>query len=1151
MSLADRYGISLYRGGTNITNHTISYTWSKKVCTGIGTMTLIIENSIIDTINISDSIEIFENSALVFTGYVSKTTDNYQGTSTIECQDKSKNLVDYFITETYLIDYASFSRTWIEKFLTDAQVSYQFLTEENGSLLSNNTSLGLTSAYDQIMSLLQQNGWYIEFTPGGGALIGKLTSSVSNGVSINKSRILQIEVIKDDKMLRNRGVVWGNANPNTGLQVYADVYRPTPWDIDSNDKRAFVVANSNIPNSYTANQIANAGLDTFAKITEEKHIVVESLLGVGFSTRIYVDSDVFNGSGIVTTYGTSCDSNGLKTNIILDERCPRLFGSFYDFGDFVYVGTDGSGVWRKQLESGIWYNFSGEINDLHISDLYKNKDLISCVTASGEAYRTYGGYSSWIPIEIPPLTINENDIEASGMLALNLVSSGLMTRACIMDKTSNDIRLLVDNREGANYPVGSGINISSMLAATSGVGSRAWVLDYSSNGVLIEQYPIHISGDYDSFIFAGGDIENDGSNDFVSVLMAEKAFHRTPQGRFDLGYASGHPGGVTTVKSSISDTFEYPTQYANEYFTSYQGYTFLNYSLSVFATENEYQVNYSWLGNSKTNCTINKLINSNTWNGRSHAFSGTYAVIGSFTNGDVTRFFSNSANHTYFEHTYSTNSWSHADLGTTNYCSATVKINNKIYFSRYENITNDDGPPWFYIGFNYWVYELDMETSSLSEYSSGGIEGSLAHRSVICDLVIAQVNNSLKIICPYVQLDLVNGNDSYVYLNDFITGDGEYLGIWEDAQWYYSGSYGDVDVISPVNNANFYGVGSLNTSPTNYFSIDSGGIGPVSETYTEFPILDSHFTNSDVYSSGIKKGTNDLYITDSVGNPLIKVDFGAEYTPRSMSGVLDYLDGSFYVLANKGSETWLIKTPNGTDITNKIKLSNSTVPDVDAVVDLYGPYIVITDPENNSVFSIFAINDSTVDEIYITYAKVLRRVNDIYNEIISSRAGTYYKLEISQNNPVLIYSSHVSSNIASLKMYISGPDIFITTLTTPNIHALHDVRYTCTQDDYLAETEVSLFYASSGMMIRSDISSIYVSGYDTNFLDTYDEYLIMSGIKFLETTNYKYPYQYIFAATSGMYPTFMQQNNTELGFIDYSSGLPESSITIIRIDDSI
>jgi hypothetical protein len=54
----------------------------------------------------------------------------------------------------------------------------------------------------------------------------------------------------------------------------------------------------------------------------------------------------------------------------------------------------------------------------------------------------------------------------------------------------------------------------------------------------------------------------------------------------------------------------------------------------------------------------------------------------------------------------------------------------------------------------------------------------------------------------------------------------------------------------------------------------------------------------------------------------------------------------------------------------------------------------------------------------------------------------------------------------------------------------------------------------------------------------------------METTNFVYPGQYLFATTSGDSPMFYQKDNDGLVFMPYS-GLPDSRATIIRCDDRL
>lgn len=1165
MNLVDRYGIQVKHGGSDITNHVISYTWNKKVCSSIGVATIVIENSIINSIGISDEFTIYEDDSLVFTCFVTKTTDNYQGTSTIELQDRSKYLVDYFIAETYLIDYASYSRTWIEQFLTDAQVSYSFLVSDNGTLLSNNTSLGLASAYDQIMNLLQMNGWYMEFTPSGVAVIGKLTSTISSETSINEERILQIEVIRDDRLLRNRGVVWGNADPNSGIQVYADIYRPTPWDIDSNDKRAFVVTNSNVPNSYVAGQIANMGLDAFAKITEEKHIVVESLLSVSFATRVIVQSRAFNGAGIVTTYGTSCDSSGLKTIIILDERCPRLFGSFYDFGDFVYVGTDGSGVWRKQLESGIWYNFSNQINDLHISDLHKSKDLMVCVTVSGESYRTYGGYADWIPIPITGLSVHEYDTTVSGTIDSNIITSGIMVRACTIDKTTNDIRLLVDNMEGGNDLYDYTMQAGEIAAATSGIGSRAWVLDYTANGLLKGQYPVTTNGS--DFIYAGADIDNSGANDYISVAVSGTTVFR-PEEYIDRGM---HTGGIW-----FDSTHGNQTALIDDY--TYAGHINManigEWSLTNISsvhTPEHYQLSFE--------SAVVEYVNGTLY-GNSFTYPANYADAGSYYLGNhITRFYFldiSAGEVIYVDFDFVNNTLDgpttvivigpHLVVNAYFPYVNSLLYNGCIYLSSLVYYNQDPEYPLDYYSFVETIYKIDMETATASihyQYDTGTCDidtqrfvmlSGFKENAKAGALVVS--NGAVRCVLPHVRLDIefmTTCNVTFIepgsgtYLDLGVHDNGYFWGVKEERQGHFH-------FCTQINRGNFYSSGDIYLG-----SPDSGTFKWILNSVDFYYDVADITTSCSVFTMDslnkmvrIETGPT-YYYTDvllGLGEQITITEDG--YTLIFLCSSVDTDDDSLLAIIDETSTgtNYLAKLSSDGTIVSKIALDEDAV--FGGVELVHGGWYIEGDGEFNQI-GLFGY-----DDIYYSgvYSKILRRDGAEYTEIYK-RMGVPYRLEISQNNPLIAFKPE--RNMADSRVFsLIGSGYMYPTLTNPDNNTVYDLKYTWRQQDYISDSMFSLFYTTSGIGMRMvDMTEITSSSWDTNFLDAYTDYFTESGLRFLETTNYKYPYQYIFVATSGAGISgmggsyFYQQNDKNLGFINYSSGLPDSAITIIRIDDEM
>jgi hypothetical protein len=569
--------------GSNITDHVIRYDRESKICTGIGLLELEVDYTYSTGFNPWDVIEIYEGNNLAGTYYVSSESNAQPSASrTINAQDASKRLSDYFIPDSYLIDYPSYSRYWVDLFLTEAGVSHTFLTDEPGQLLSNNTSLGLTSAYENVMQLLQMSGWYITFDPSGNARIGK--ANVDGGHytdSYGVHDILEIKVDKHDRMYRNRVVVWGNGDPATNRWVFADVTKHTKWDYDLKDKRTVLISNSNIPSVKDAFVLANMAITEFAKLSVEKHLTVTGYRAIGIGEVVRLNTKIFSGKGVITTLGSSMSRTGLVTNITLDERCPRLFG-FYSLGGFVYVGTFGSGVWRRHIQpsgwvasgvsgivqsgfaSGIfdfsgWHDYSSGLKDMNVTDLHVNAGLLACVTSSGQIYYSYEenatssgspDYAVWSGIVLSGL-----DVTYSGAVVDSKTYSGIIGRACIIDRDYNLLRYAVDTRSGINYgdylmetdplkdiynplfwytnPSGNiiGLTINSGLITSGMPQNRSWILDVNPYSGGMDAYPIFVasgiptpsgfpdvlhttSGTYN---FAVYDIENDGTHDYVEA----------------------------------------------------------------------------------------------------------------------------------------------------------------------------------------------------------------------------------------------------------------------------------------------------------------------------------------------------------------------------------------------------------------------------------------------------------------------------------------------------------------------------------------------------------------------------------------------------------------------------------------------------------
>jgi len=1201
MFIDEQYGISVYSGATNITEELISYEWNKEVCTGIGLLTITALKSVLDHITIGGVVTLYENSALKMTTRVVKITEDDRGVSTIECQDKSKNLIDYFITESYTIEGLEYTRPWIEQFLTEAQVGYSFTTSSQGPALSNNTTMGMMAAYEQIMNLLQQSGWYIEFSPSGTAIIGKLTSDITSSVSIDKERIIEISVEKNDGMLRNRGVIWGNSG------VYADIYRPTPWDRDSGDKRAFVIANGNIPNNVEATNLAKQGLDEFARITLEKTIQVEGLLTVNFATNVSVNSDIFTGSGRVTTYGTSMSANGLITNIVLDQRCPRLFGFYWpmdNYGDgFVYVGTDGGGVRRKGLGSSTWSNFSNGLSDLHISDLSKSKDILACVTVSGEGYMAYGGGSSWTPLTFSPLNLHEGDVVASGILESLAVTNGIMARACTIDKTSNNIRLLVDTIDGANRPGPNGLNKESIGVATSGAGARTWVLDYYSNGFLNEYYPVYTIEEDEGTIYtyAAGDIDNDGANDYITVVTSGLyTYDWLINEEFGLDTGGKYPDNITS-KTHFSNEHDYgdPVSVSTHYPDLTYDANHPERTLSTMDNSSDF-IGANW-------AIQNKIYTARIVNGyrtrKDYVCETAEDFISStFLSETISRFLwikdpygtpiiaavdydwdTDTIEETEIGGLYSDITWDYDWYTSAEYYNF-IKFDGGLYFC--VTFIHED-----YLGFDIRTYKIDISTGVRTEVDyfttgpstpsgEGGLRYFALRLGYNSDPVAFPMiyNGTVKACLPYIRAEW-NSPGTWVPPWAWWQEDGWYID--PKADWYLCDAGSDVELWlrddgfwdqfdnSPpnmtvhwpgeftwkvqFNRSNFVVLGEVSVAyylsdafslTEDDLTVDAGWSG----IYGTDLIFDDSTTKI-LYDVDVGEGEYGTYYWVTKWGEKIKPVTVEGYELRSIFGTVDSITGQLYGVAlseELGMGIVRFDQDGVSDLFININMGHS--PDISSypIAILHGSWFCFIEELNYTAIRYIA-RSGTI-EYPNTTTKILRRTGTEFEVLKEGLGITPMALEISQSSLVL---AHSRRNLYSLKMFVPGADEWLSLSTTPG-NDCFDVRYTFRQDNLYSDSDLTIFYTTSGILMKVNIDSVFQdTEYDSGIMDTGVEYLTLSGVRWVETTNYKYPYQYVFAATSGIPAVFMEQNYEGTEFYNYSTGLPDSAITIIRIDDEI
>jgi len=469
---------------TDITADCVSYDRSHNICEGTGILRLSTKLRAY-AYEPYDLITIKEDGTTHGKFYISSLDHQIpENTTLITAQDASKKLTDYFVVDiTETGDAPSYTRTWIEKYLDEAGVSYTFDVSDYGTLVSNNSSFGRTTAMEIIIELLKQSGWYMHTDYGGTIRIGKTEINMAEPAAFyDDTDILSVKTNKNDSSLRNQVVVWGNGNYETGDYVFAKLSVTTPWDRDALDVRKVGVNVAGVRDNMTAAGIASSILKETKKITFIKQIELTGFRDISVGDTVFISSDYYTGAGLITTLSVTVTSAGIMTTIFLDERCERIIG-YYDFGDFVYVGTDGAGVWRKHVRyDHTWYDYSTGLTNLVVPDLAIYNGVFACVDGNGKLWTRYSSESAWIPFT----TANRFIDEEGTVYGLTDVTC----MGCTVTKDTSHVLAIFNLNDQVNRLEVMGQEIYQVVG-----DPRCWVLDMTSRStftitqMLVEDNP--------------------------------------------------------------------------------------------------------------------------------------------------------------------------------------------------------------------------------------------------------------------------------------------------------------------------------------------------------------------------------------------------------------------------------------------------------------------------------------------------------------------------------------------------------------------------------------------------------------------------------------------------------------------------------------
>lgn len=1184
--------------GSNITNRVVSYEREHRICTGIGTLQIVLSEASAGSFDPWDEIEIHENGDFKVTYFISDVSRSVpENTVTLECQDMSKKLVDFFIPETYTIDYPSYTRTWIELFLTQAGIDFDFLTASPGNLLSNYTQLGLAPAYDQIMMLLQMSGWYMYFDGDGVAVIGTLDKDLSSvGGSVGKTDILNIQRITDDKMLRNRAVVWGQFDPIRQEYAYADVSKHTPWNYDHDDLRTMVISNNNIPNLSSAYSIANILLKEFSKVTVEKHISLHGARNFTLGDVIRVNSGIWRGKGMITTFSVVLDRNGLLTNIILDERCPRLFG-FFNFGDYVYVGTFGDGVWRKHIKfDPTWYNFSTGLTNLNITDLHINNGVFGSVGQSGEMFISQSEEGPWFQVSVSSLDSSADDDTVSGIITYESFS-GIMARATIVDKETNNVKFGVDTASGTLNTGDYFLTYSGIMALSSGIISsgvvvesgneRGWILEYDPfTGALVGGlgsgiYPISYSGNYNLTVL---DLENDGRNDYVSVRIGAQPVIAGDSTLPEYNYGT-HPDYDNNALVSLSTLEDNPTQLSLQSTSS--NVRFYGHHVTDNVGEHNVVIVY------RDTSLSTSRVRYTRYQANLAGFSQLSSQIISIANLEAGEESSSSpvvklglnhykmfviSDYTLGESDFATQlelhkrDWTFTVPGLTEV--------NSIYYVDPPIDMDFSTPPfpfelqinvlpfffdkfmilvwnWAYqfLGIRYynkiWYQRFDYTSESLDDaILVFEVEDLSAFDTDSAGVKLAEYGDTFQSIGIYTDRDITDPTKIFAMYG---TGFNLFIGseLFEGESYGQKGLYKLSDMVSaecldPSDGSTYinYGLQGIQVvdNADNPFAVDASQSVLDIQPIKDYPGL--------VFCKDFGAAPSDVKLLKSSASPFLQeweeVNLGNHYALSLPATRSDSVTGRLYLFIKEkttNQEYLATLDSTGTTITSQIEFD---IPLSSLKPSNVGNFIFV--PSTAGTFSTgywttFVRNlypDLGSAEGYL----ILQREGSDFNLI--QRAAKPLRIDISNTSPVLSAQDFDDTFVSN---FVYNDEVTQISTISGNMRDIRDYRYA------LMET-MSGMVVNSGFPVSTQLLYVNESGIYTSDVNSYSGGFVLwdsipsGNAERIETSNYTYPGQFIFITTSGENPMFYQKDNDGFVFDSYS-GLPDSRATIIRLDDRI
>lgn len=1152
---------------TDITDEVILYQRTVAICEGTKTLTLELKDTGRD-FGSWEELTPYEDGNKIGKFFIKDIDTSFNGKIKMTAQDSSMRLERYFEEKIWHPNYVSTARYWIELWLDRAGVSYNFNTSSNGAVLNKNATFGRENTYNLIVPMLQQSGWYMIFDENDVLQIGKLdvdTKSVTE--SYDETDIIDISFRKNDSTARNRVVVWGGMDRVSETWITGVAEAETDWQIDNNDKRSTVISSNAIKNYPTAYTIANNILQKVIDPLKEKTLTLTGFRDVQVGQLVYVESRVFSGSGLITDINVNFSSNsGYTTNLILDRKCPRLF-AYFVWDGYVYVGTNGSGIYRKALEATTFSNYSSGLDDLDIKDLYIS-DSIFVTVAGTNAYKSTVAMGYWSQLNPGTVIDHEgNEYEESEIEAV----------ACTIDDEGTIIVAYNHSEQEISWVV--------HYSPYSGAIRKRQVITTDDN--TLEVYDLDNTGDTSVLavkqLMPGNDSEKKGEMPSSYIPTdGDMRFRLSDENGNEIGYGRVHnqwshfhsTDYFTSYPDSIHQDLDLRNRGGSEppYYGPTLTYGKWNYYIykSYWSLDDEYKA-YAQRHDAHDGVpTTNIRFDPYDVSFISRANRGAYYRYAVYDEDtiialDSTEVYaidfsqeSYSQVGTLTEKTewcdseeqvwgpYILGVWNRNNIltflyyySTIDYYDVSVQTTNEYYVSYYDgSVTNYGEVASYPYGSLCVEYPEDSGNIGIAAYHSSIVRGQLSqnyvHMGVYSnkfDKPLEEDDKSLinKRLASYA-IDLQGGGD---ILKGTLTPSTDYA---------FSHTNSDHAVFPVSLNMRF------NDGFSNYkYTVDGGGIYEESGSWSETAQgLDSYVK----WEGGLAKVSAAGALTVLDGSFPIS---SLTYDPDNISPVASDTDGTIVYWSSALNSGIVIE--NDTDLV-QIK-PNTVPPSINDFITLVGNrivtgaevitvsgYLVTDDTPETSGTTITTAGTSIIKDNYSLDDFTVTSGNYIFPTILSGIPGTA-NVEISKSVPTFVHTDPSPNSYAYSNFTLASGDWNY--LGTAYREPITDARVYISQSGSLVNGFRIAVAPQNGTNLKSVNSYL-----DEEYTAIFSGAIVTSGnlpLYKLETSNGIEPY--FFASTSGEPSQFFQKNTGEDTFTEYSSGLPNNNITIIRLDDRI